>query len=196
MKSIKVIAVFVLYLVGLMSVLELNAFTAATVQKVAAADCPPGTTVVSDAGFFGCRDQSDRICRASDLKTSEFGQPFCPAPPRTTPEEPLEVTDVCQTAVREQRLDPYNCDCDVEPITPDNCEIVKYLEIGIHVMTGLAGLAIVGGIMTGAYMYMTARDNPGQTNAGRQRVIWALTALLILIFLWGFLQWLVPGGVL
>jgi hypothetical protein len=119
------------------------------------------------------------------------------------PVDEVEFTDVCDgrlptpgPGTPDPELRGDNCDCDADQLNPDNCEIVKYLEIGINVMAGLAGLAIVGGIMTGGYMYMTARDNPGQTAAGRQRVVWALVALLILVFFWGFLQWLVPGGVL
>lgn len=107
------------------------------------------------------------------------------------PTDEFETTGICEGD------DDSNCDCDTEgDLNPENCEIIRYIEIGINVLSGIAGVAIVGGIMVGGYMYMTARDNPGQTAAARQRVAWALIALLILIFFWGVLQWLVPGGIL
>lgn len=81
-------------------------------------------------------------------------------------------------------------------LNSDNCQVVKYLVIAINFLTAAAGIAIVAGMVYGGYLYLTARDNPGQVQAGRQRIVWALIALLILIFGYAGLQWLVPGGVL
>lgn len=81
-------------------------------------------------------------------------------------------------------------------LTTKNCQIVAYLVIAINAMTAIAGVAIIGGMVYGGYLYLTARDNPGQVQAGRQKIVWALIALLILIFGYAGLQWLVPGGIL
>lgn len=81
-------------------------------------------------------------------------------------------------------------------LNKDNCQIVAYLIIAINFLTAAAGIAIVGGMVYGGYLYLTARDNPGQIQAGRSRIVWSLIALLLLIFGYAALQWLVPGGVL
>ena len=88
------------------------------------------------------------------------------------------------------------CDCTETPLTSDNCDIVKYVNAGINIASGVAGLAILGGAVYGSYLYMTARDNPGQVQAGKERIAWALIAAGIFSMTYAFLQWVVPGGVL
>jgi Type IV secretion system pilin len=87
-------------------------------------------------------------------------------------------------------------DCGAERIDAENCQIVKYLVSGINFLSALAGLAIVGSIMVAGYQYMTARDNSGQIEAAKKRIIWAIVALILFIFMYSILNFLVPGGVL
>ncbi len=63
-------------------------------------------------------------------------------------------------------------------------------------LSALAGMAIVASIMIAGYQYMTARDNSGQIEAAKKRIIWALVALGVFIFMYAFLDFIVPGGVL
>ncbi len=137
------------------------------------------------------------VIQGGEQASGSIGEDVGGSDTNEVPKEEIPFEEICEGATGEGQVDEdTNCDCAASVLDRENCAIVKYIEIGINVLTGLAGLAIVGGMMTGGYMYMTARDNPGQTAAGRGRVVWALVALLILIFFWGFLQWLVPGGVL
>ena len=87
-------------------------------------------------------------------------------------------------------------DCNAKVLNSQNCQVVKYVVILINFLTALAGIAVVGGMTYGGYLYQTARDNPGQVQAGRQKIVWALIALIILVFGYAGLQWLVPGGLL
>ncbi len=87
-------------------------------------------------------------------------------------------------------------DCNDAVLTGDNCNIVKYLVGGIQFLSALAGMAIVGSMMMAGYQYMTARDNSGQVEAAKKRILWALIALGLFIFMFAILNWLVPGGVL
>ncbi len=50
--------------------------------------------------------------------------------------------------------------------------------------------------MLDGYQYMTAKDNSGQVEAAKKRILWALIALGLFIFMFSLLNWLVPGGVL
>ncbi len=178
--------------------------------------CPAGTRRVSDGscqpigggtggGGQAClpADSADQlapgqvVCEEGEEPGGDSGSGGGTASENTTDKDIVDYAELCTESVDKTDNTKSSCDCNESgELNASNCEIVKYIEIGINTMTGLAGLAIVAGIMTGGYMYMTARDNPGQTAAGRQRVVWALVALLIMTFSWGFLQWLVPGGVL
>jgi hypothetical protein len=53
----------------------------------------------------------------------------------------------------------------------------------------------VGAIIVGGIQYMTAGDNAQAVGAAKQRIINALIALFAYLLAFGFLQWLVPGGV-
>jgi hypothetical protein len=81
-------------------------------------------------------------------------------------------------------------------LNSENCGIVGYMVIAINLLSALAGMAIVFSIMFAGYQYMTARDNAGQIQQARQRIIWAISALLIFIFSYALLNFLVPGGIL
>lgn len=82
------------------------------------------------------------------------------------------------------------------PLTKDNCKIILYLVNGINFLTAAAGMVIIFSIMISGYQYMTARDNQQWVVQARQRIVWALVALLMMIFTYTFLNWIVPGGVL
>jgi hypothetical protein len=93
----------------------------------------------------------------------------------------------------------YDADCEVPPgvdLDTENCGIVAYLVLTINMLSALAGMAIVASIMIAGFQYMTARDNSGQIEAARKRIVWALIALLLFVFMYAFLNFIVPGGVL
>ena len=97
-----------------------------------------------------------------------------------------------------QNLD-FEADCSVGPgenLTSENCGIIAYVVVAINLLSALAGIAIVASIMIAGYQYMTARDNAGQIEAARKRIIWALSALILFIFMYAGLNFIVPGGVL
>lgn len=81
----------------------------------------------------------------------------------------------------------------------DNClkanPIVKQLNLIINVLTGLASIVIVAMLITGGLQYIWAGSNPQASVNARNRIIHALLAAFALLFVWGFLQWIVPGGI-
>lgn len=87
-------------------------------------------------------------------------------------------------------------DCDQEDLNAENCGIVRYMIILINMLTAVAGMAIIGSVMIGGFEYMTAQDNSGQVQSARKRIIWAIVALGMLIFMYAFLEWLVPGDLI
>lgn len=77
-----------------------------------------------------------------------------------------------------------------------DCGIIEYLKLFINVLSGIVGVVIVIMITVGGIQYSAARDNPQAVAAAKGRIINAIIALVAYLFLFAFLQYLVPGGVL
>lgn len=78
---------------------------------------------------------------------------------------------------------------------PDAQKIQGYMQDGINLLTGLAGLAITASVIMGGIQYSTSGGNPSAASAAKKRISNAFLALLALVFLYTFLQWIVPGGI-
>lgn len=83
----------------------------------------------------------------------------------------------------------------IEITDPDAKKIQGYMQDGINLLTGLAGLAITASVIIGGIQYSTSGGNPQAASAAKKRISNAFLALLALVFLYTFLQWIVPGGV-
>lgn len=74
-------------------------------------------------------------------------------------------------------------------------KIDGYLATGVNILTGVAGLAIVGSIIAGGIQYSSAGGNASQVSAAKNRIVVSIASLLLLGFGYAILQWLVPGGI-
>lgn len=61
-------------------------------------------------------------------------------------------------------------------------------------ITALVAVAVVGGIMYGGFLYLSARDNAGQTEKGVTVITNAVVALVVWVFAYALINFLVPGG--
>lgn len=77
----------------------------------------------------------------------------------------------------------------------DAQKINDYIQTGVNLVTALAGLAITAAFIVGGIQYSTSGGNPTASAAAKKRIGNAVMALLALVFLYTFLQWLVPGGI-
>jgi len=73
--------------------------------------------------------------------------------------------------------------------------IYTVLLIGIQFLSAGVGIAVVGGIVWGGIMYLTSRENAGQTQKAISIIINSLIALLLYIFMFAILNFLIPGGI-
>ncbi len=81
--------------------------------------------------------------------------------------------------------------------SPEMQEIFdKYINPFVAFLSAIAGIVIVISIIVGGVQYSAAGADPGKVAAAKQRITNAIISLLCLIFLFAFLQWLVPGGLL
>lgn len=70
----------------------------------------------------------------------------------------------------------------------------KYINPFVVFLSAFAGVAIVLSIIIGGVQYSSAGSDPNKVSAAKKRITNALVALAFFIFLLGFLQWVVPGG--
>ena len=75
-----------------------------------------------------------------------------------------------------------------DPIVTDLNTIVDALSAGVGIVVTI--VIILGGIQ-----YTLAGDNPQALTAARQKIINGLIALFVFLFIFTFLEWLIPGGV-
>jgi len=86
-------------------------------------------------------------------------------------------------------------DCKGDTLNEENCGIVRYLVRFINALSGVVGLVIVSMIIVGGIQYSSAGDDPQKVSAAKTKITNALLALLVFIFMFAFLQWVVPGGI-
>lgn len=85
--------------------------------------------------------------------------------------------------------------CDVSCNDAENCNLItKYVNPFIIFLSASVGLAVVIGIIWGAILYSTSAGDPQKVAQAKDKIRNALIALIAFIFLFAFLQWLLPGG--
>lgn len=90
-------------------------------------------------------------------------------------------------------------DCNAGPgqsLNSGNCGIVKTLIVIINILSAMVGVVIVAMLIVGGIQYSSAGDDPKKITAAKSRISNAILAFVVFIFMFAFLNWVVPGGVL
>lgn len=94
----------------------------------------------------------------------------------------------------------YDCGADSEQANSDQClannPITRNIELAINFVSAGIGIVVTIMMAIGGIQYASAGGNPQAVGAAKKKITNAIIALLAFIFLWAFLMWLVPGGVL
>ncbi len=82
--------------------------------------------------------------------------------------------------------------------TADTClqknPIVKDLNTIVNFLSALVGVVVVGVIILGGIQFATAGDKAEAVSAAKTRIVNGVIALVAYLFIFAFLQWLIPGG--
>lgn len=94
---------------------------------------------------------------------------------------------------------PVNTDCnDPSASGLQNClqhnKIITDLNYIIDFLSAGVGIVVVGSIILGGIQYSMAGGSPEAVGKAKQRITNAFIALVAFIFIFAFLQWLIPGG--
>jgi hypothetical protein len=82
-----------------------------------------------------------------------------------------------------------------EDLTEENCGIIGILNTAFNLVSGAVSLAVIGNIIVAGIQYSSAQGDPGAAAKAKTRIRNALLAFLMYLSLYGFIQWLIPGGV-
>ncbi len=78
----------------------------------------------------------------------------------------------------------------------DKNPIVVMLKFAINFFAGLVGVIVTIVIILAGIQYSSAGGDPGKAASAKKHIFNAILALIAFIFLWAFMQWLIPGGLL
>ena len=78
----------------------------------------------------------------------------------------------------------------------ETCGITRNIVLLINVLSATLGVVVTAVIITAGIQYSASAGNPQAAAAARQRIVNAALALLFFAGMYGFLQWIVPGGLL
>lgn len=73
--------------------------------------------------------------------------------------------------------------------------IMAWLTFFINVISAVIGVGAIIMVIFAGIQYSAARDNPQAIQAAKQKLINVLIGLAAFVFMYAFLQWLIPGGV-
>ena len=77
----------------------------------------------------------------------------------------------------------------------DKCDLVrKYVNPAINMLSIAFGLVAVISIIMGAIQYSASGGDPQKVTEAKKRIVMTLMAIVAYIFLFTFMQFLVPGG--
>jgi hypothetical protein len=77
----------------------------------------------------------------------------------------------------------------------NNVIVTNYIDPAIKFLSVGVGVVVLAMIIVGAIQYTTSGGNPQAVADGRKKIMNAILALVIYAFLFAFLNFLIPGGI-
>ena len=89
-----------------------------------------------------------------------------------------------------------NADCKEENLNSGNCNIVRYLNMFINILSVLVGIVVTIMIIVGGIQYTAAGEDPNAVAKAKKHISQAILALVGYGLTFAFLQYIIPGGLL
>lgn len=99
--------------------------------------------------------------------------------------------DTTETATCDASTDPDKC---LSDSSTSSGKIVGILNQGLTILSGAVVISAVIMLIIGGVQYSSAGGNPDGVGAAKKKISNVLIGLLAYVFLYAFLQWLIPGG--
>jgi hypothetical protein len=91
---------------------------------------------------------------------------------------------------------PVYAACPPSTTVQQNCIVTQYIRPGIQFLSAGVGVIIITMIIIGAIQYSTSGGNPQGEADARKKIMNALLAFVTFLFIFTFLNFLIPGGVI
>jgi hypothetical protein len=113
-----------------------------------------------------------------------------------SPTQPVLQTEKCNPKTEVLMANKHSC-CP-KGVKPDaeSCLFAKYINPTVNLLSAAVGLVVVVGIIVGAIQFSTSAGDPQKAASGKKHIQNALIGLLMYLLLFGFLQFITPGGLL
>lgn len=82
------------------------------------------------------------------------------------------------------------------PEVNSNIIVTNYIKPAINFLSAGVGLIIISMVVIGAIQYITSGGSPQAVADARKKIFNALLAFITFIFIYGFLNFIIPGGVI
>ncbi|MGZ6004948.1 MAG: hypothetical protein ACXWLH_02240 [Candidatus Saccharimonadales bacterium] len=107
--------------------------------------------------------------------------------------------NISSTALKHQDA-PVDCNgsdikANAQVGSDQHCGILDYLVKAINVLSALVGLVVISVIIVSGIQFSAAGNDPQKVASARGHIVNAILALIVFIFMYAFLQWVVPGGI-
>lgn len=131
------------------------------------------------------------LCLVSFSASPAFAQ-TAPAPNNGHTTNPLTSGESCQNGTQDQALCAPKCQ------NSSDCNLTKkYINPFINkFLAPMAILAVIIGIIWGSIEFATSAGDAQRAASGKGKIQNALIGLIAFIFLYAFLNWLLPGGLI
>lgn len=117
--------------------------------------------------------------------------------------------DPVSSGTKEQAVQAMTCKNNEVPIdggrsccpksagsNPSSCLYAKYINPVVNLLSAAVGVVVVAAIIMGAIQFSTSGGDPQKAANGKKHIQNALLGLVAYILLFGFLQFIIPGGLL
>jgi hypothetical protein len=123
-----------------------------------------------------------------------------PATSSTLPVTVLAVEVICpdgQVHPKDYHNEVDKATCCPKDAAKDatTCFMGKYINPTINFLAAAVGLVVLISVIAGGIQYSTSDGDSGKAAAAKQRILNSLGALAAFVFLYAFMQWIVPGGI-
>lgn len=163
------------------------------VNKISAADSAPRCYYENQMTSGSSENDGEKPCGSNQLDSNYNYKPnLCYIVGIRGP-----GLDIREVSCSDPRFgDKFEVDCKEENPSVQNCGIIRRIRDIINVLSALVGIIAVIMLTVWGIQYTASRDNPQMVASARLHILQTVLAVVMYLFVYAFLQWLIPGGLL
>lgn len=147
----------------------------------------PGESYSSVPGMSACLKNPPKSAGSGSTTANKPKPKPTPAKPSTST-KPATTTPASQTPTPDPTFG--------QQCSTGNCDLInKYINPGINLLSLAFGVIAAISIVMGGIQYSTSIGDPQKISSAKSRITNTMIAIVAYLFLYSFLEFLVPGGI-